>query len=93
MQGTQRSMHTLRTMIWLYTGCSWATHDNKVNGAHLGPTWVLSAPDGHHVGPINLVIRDIFKYCSIDTGEISSSANEKKPSIIWINITQIGKNL
>ena len=23
-----------------------------------GPTWVLSAPDGPHVGPMNLVIRD-----------------------------------
>ena len=26
----------------------------------MGPTWVLSAPDGHHVGHINLAIRDIF---------------------------------
>ena len=23
----------------------------------MGPTWVLSAPDGPHVGPMNLVIR------------------------------------
>ena len=27
--------------------------DSKVNGADMGPTWVLSAPDGPHVGPIN----------------------------------------
>ena len=26
----------------------------------MGPTWVLSAPDGPHVGPINLSIRDIM---------------------------------
>ena len=24
----------------------------------MGPTWVLSAPDGPHIGPINLAIRD-----------------------------------
>ena len=31
--------------------------DSKVHGANMGPTWVLSAPDGPHVGPMNLVIR------------------------------------
>ena len=31
--------------------------DSKVHGANMGPTWVLSAPDGSHVGPMNLVIR------------------------------------
>ena len=31
--------------------------DNKVHGANMGPTWVLSAPDEPHVGPINLAIR------------------------------------
>ena len=33
--------------------------DSKVHGVNMGPTWVLSAPDGPHVGPMNLVIRDI----------------------------------
>ena len=34
------------------------THpDSKVHGASMGPTWVLSAPDGPHVGPMNLAIR------------------------------------
>ena len=28
-------------------------------GQH-GPTWVLSAPDGPHVGPMNLAIRELF---------------------------------
>ena len=27
------------------------------HGADMGLTWVLSAPDGPHVGPMNLVIR------------------------------------
>ena len=35
--------------------------DNKVHGAYLGPTWVLSAPDGPHVGPMNLAIRGHFQ--------------------------------
>ena len=30
--------------------------DSKVHGATVGPTWVLSAPDGPHVGPMNLAI-------------------------------------
>ena len=35
-----------------------APPDRKVQGANMGPTWVLSAPDGPHVGPMNLAIRD-----------------------------------
>ena len=31
--------------------------DSKFHGANMGPTWVLSAPDGPHVGPMNLAIR------------------------------------
>ena len=30
---------------------------SKIHGANMGPTWVLSAPDGPHVGPMNLAIR------------------------------------
>ena len=33
--------------------------DSKVHGANMGPTWVLSDPDGPHVGPMSLAIRDI----------------------------------
>ena len=33
--------------------------DSNVCGANIGPTWVLSAPDGPHVGPMNLAIRVI----------------------------------
>ena len=31
--------------------------DSKVHGANMRPIWVLSAPDGSHVGPMNLSIR------------------------------------
>ena len=36
--------------------------ESKVNGANMGPTWVLSAPDGPHIGPMNLAVRD-FSIC------------------------------
>ena len=31
--------------------------DSKVHGVNMGPTWVLSASDGPHVGPMNLATR------------------------------------
>ena len=34
--------------------------DSKVHGANMGPTRVLSAPDGPHVGPMNLATRDVL---------------------------------
>ena len=33
--------------------------DSKVHGANMGPTRVLSSPDGPHVGPMNLAIREL----------------------------------
>ena len=36
------------------------TPDSEVHGANMGPSCVLSAPDGPHVGPMNLAIRDIL---------------------------------
>ena len=37
--------------------------DSKFHGANMGSTWVLSAPDGPHVGPMNLAIRDCLEQC------------------------------
>ena len=34
--------------------------NNKVHGANMGPTWVLPAPDGPHIGPTNPAIRYVF---------------------------------
>ena len=31
--------------------------DSNVHGANMGPNWVLSAPEGPHVGPMKLAIR------------------------------------
>ena len=30
--------------------------DSKIHGANMGPTWVLVAPGGPHVGHMNLAI-------------------------------------
>ena len=38
---------------------SYDNPDSKIHGSNMGPTWVLSAPDGPHVGPINLAIREV----------------------------------
>ena len=37
--------------------------DSKVHGANMGSTWVLSAPDGPHVGPMNFAIRVVTVVC------------------------------
>ena len=37
-----------------------ATYAYKVHWANIGLIWVLSAPDGPHVGPMNLAIRRIW---------------------------------
>ena len=48
--------------------------DNKVRGANMGPTWVLSAPDGPHVGHINFDISvSTSPWCQHNTSNISSS--------------------
>ena len=44
------------------------TPGSKVHGANMGTTWVLSAPDGPHVGPVNLAIRDITKLLAFFMG-------------------------
>ena len=36
--------------------------DSKFHEANMGPTWVLSAPDGPHVGHMNLAFRDFAAF-------------------------------
>ena len=40
--------------------------DSNVHVAIMGPTWVLSAPDGPHVGPMNFAIREVIGSHSAD---------------------------
>ena len=41
--------------------------DSKVYGANMGPTWVLSPPDGLHVGPMNLALRAVIHFTTCKT--------------------------
>ena len=50
-------MHRLASMSWLAWWVVFTHPDSKVHGANMGLTRVLSAPDGPHVGPMNLAIR------------------------------------
>ena len=43
---------------------NWVAPDSKVHGANMGPTWVLSAPGGPHVGLINFAIWGIIAWPS-----------------------------
>ena len=47
-------VYHISCMSW---ACILATQIAKFMGANMGPTWVLLAPDGPHVGPMNLAIR------------------------------------
>ena len=58
--------------------------DRKVHGANIGPNWVLLAPDGPHVGPVNLGIRRGI----LSTGDISY-AKHSKCSVIWRDFSDI----
>ena len=40
--------------------------DTKVHGDIMGPTWVLSAPGGPHIGPMNLAIRVAITWAGVD---------------------------
>ena len=53
-------MITAAALQWIFTDSLTVIPDSKIHGANMGPTWVLSAPDGPLVGPMNLAIRDIF---------------------------------
>ena len=51
-----------------------------VHGAHMGPIWVLSAPDGPHVGSMNLAIRDVWQ-CFVVYGICTLNCETRKWSI------------
>ena len=46
--------------------------DSKDHGANMGPTWVLSAPGGPHVGPMNLVIRSVNQVATMPTHAVAA---------------------
>ena len=80
---------TIRTYSFFCRGCYCLVliyPDRKIHGANImGPTWVLSAPDGPHVGPMNVAIRvfytDTLLGCCIGIGAITwhDSSHDKTP--------------
>ena len=56
---TERNLGILPVGLeWFIQVAAYSSPDSKVHGADMGPTLVLSAPDGAHDGPINLAIRE-----------------------------------
>ena len=48
--------------VYNFVSAAGMVPDNTVHEAHMEPTWDLSAPDGPHVGPMKLAIRDSLHY-------------------------------
>ena len=71
---TDRQTYTRTYMECLYP-------DSKVHGANMGPTWVLSAPDGPHVGPMNLAMRVEL----LNTAENYFHGYDHKVLPLWLN--------
>ena len=66
--------------------------DSKVHGANLGPTWVLSAPDGPHVGPMNLAIRVVRKLTASQRHRTSSNSPltvPQSPGLCCVSVTEL----
>ena len=61
--------------------------DSKVHGVNMGPTWVLSAPDGPHVGPMNLAVREISPILDIVTCSCTMVANSSSFSVVSVSDT------
>ena len=64
--------------------------DSKVHGANMEPTWALSAPNGPHVGPMNLAIRVIVtKIFTIDSlHPIASMGPSSLPCSTLLDVRQ-----
>ena len=73
--GTLMTQH--KPCIWMGTAVK-CNPDSKVHGANIGPTWVLSAADGPHVGPMNLAIREVTMW--FETFSCPNKLNHITPS-------------
>ena len=56
--------------------------DSNVHGANMGPTWVLSAPAGPHVGPMNIAIRDGYIHTN-DHNHTLVTVPQPVTALIW----------
>ena len=58
-----------------------ASPHSKVHGANMGPTWVLSAPDGSHVDIMNLAVWDDYLSCCWMTYDATDATDIINPII------------
>ena len=68
-----------KTAAFQFTKILHTIPDSKVHGANMGPTWVLSAPGGPHVGPMNFAI---WASSSI-TSLVTPFEKLKRTSLTW----------
>ena len=58
--------------------------DSKVHGANKRPSWVLSAPVGSHVGPMNLAIRVFIIYSHAILWELQATHQHMTPATLQV---------
>ena len=61
---------------------TWMYPDSKFHMAQMGPTWVLSAPGGPHVGPMNLAIRVLHGSWAACTHSIHQATSASKSCLL-----------
>ena len=54
--------------------------DNKIHGANMGPTLVLSAPGGSHASPKNLAIRVVIPHLFLTIAADGQVPDNIRPS-------------
>ena len=74
--------------------------DSKVHGANMGPTWVLSAPDGPHIGPMNIAVKELKLYSGnpgvyrgMDSRRDSRTARWKRWIQYTSSLTSLGEGI
>ena len=67
-----------------FSGILEGNPDSKIHGVNMGPTWVLSASDGPHVGPMNLAI---MEYCIELCAKLQRLTEkcQRINEIMWVN--------
>ena len=80
-----------------FTSVWWRTFpDIKVHGANMGPTWILSAPDGPRVGPMNLAFSVVscqnFPYNNVALLISTMTHTPIKPET-WLNNTLLAMEI
>ena len=77
--------------IGLYIDIKCDNPDSKVHGDNMGPTWVLSAPDGPHGGPMNLAIRDYL--CGLSRESCWKAYTSVQALMVYLYSLNFGMNV